>query len=167
MSEAATAQKIDEPVDPDAQPELPTDEKVSPPGVNRFGLQAERNQKWRLDVPHNTSPEQCLDEDYWAHIAGHLRPGDEVRVFPDNMAWELVLHVIDAGHAWAHVAKKAFHEYSTREQMESVPSIYEVRYAGTTHKYQVLRKGKLLKEFIETEALARRAAANHEAAVKR
>ena len=51
---------------------------------------------------------------FWSHIATHLRPADEIRVFPDDMAWELVLHVVDAGQSWANVQTKHFHEYLTR-----------------------------------------------------
>lgn len=182
MSESATAEKLDESPDaeapPDAQPEseapavieeveTPVALKVSPPGVNRFGLQAERNQVWRMDVPQKCVPEQCLEEEFWQHVASHLRPGDEIVVMADDMAWKLNLHVINAGHNWAQVAKDAFHQYATQADMPAVASIYSVRYAGTTHKWQVLRKGKLLKEGFETEALARRSAANHEAAVQR
>ena len=181
MAEAAIAETLDEsPVDeaPDAQPEeqpevdelsreIPDELRVSPPNQNRFSLAAEHIQPWLVNVAQQTLPAQCLEQEFWMHISEVMRPGDNIIVRPDDMAWKLVLHVINAGHNWAHVAKKQFFQFSTREQMPKVVSIYSFRYAGTTHKWQVLRKGELLKEFIETEALARRVAANHEQAVKR
>jgi hypothetical protein len=147
--------------------EVPEDEKVSPPNLNRFGLQDEHNQVWRMNVPHKTVPEQCLEQEFWQHVSSYLRPGDEIVVMADDMAWKMRLHVINAAHNWAQVSQDSFHSYATRDQMESVPSIYAVRYAGTTHKWQVLRKGELLKEGLATEALARRAVSMHEDAVKR
>jgi hypothetical protein len=175
MSEAATNLEMDESPEievPEAQIdgeyiEVPDDLKISPPGRNRFGEQAERNQKWRMDVPHNTQPEQCYEQEFWQHVAGFLRPGDEIVVMSDDMSWKLCLHVINAGHNWAQVAKESFVQYQTRDQMAPIEPIYSVKFAGTTKKWQVLRKGKLLKEGMETEALARRAAAMHEQAVKR
>ncbi len=168
MSESATAETLVE--DPAGSPAIeaaPEPEKATPPGVNRFGLQAEHNQKWRLNVAIGVTPEQCMEEGFWAHIATHLRPGDEIRVFTDSMSWELVLHVIGAGRAYAHVAKKALYEYATREDQVTLPSIYKIDFAGTTHKWRVIRNDKLLKDGFQTEALARRAAAQHEAAVDR
>jgi hypothetical protein len=178
MSEAATAEKLDEsPAEeaPDAQTEetpeavreVPDELKVSPPGVNRFGLAAEHIQPWLMNVPHKTLPEQCLEQEFWQHISMHLSAGDTIIVRPDDMAWKLELHVINAGHNWAQVAREQFFQFATREEMPKIESIYSVRFAGTTHKWQVLRKGELLKEGIETEALARRAAANHELAARR
>ena len=159
------------------EPDVQTDEleveiaeepvKATSPGVNRFGLQAEHNQKWRLNVPIEVTPEQCMEEGFWAHLATHLRPGDEIRVFTDSMSWELVLHVIGAGRAYAHVAKKAFYEYATSDHKTSLPSIYKIDWAGTTHKWRVIRDNKLLKEGLQTEALAWRAAKQHEEAVTR
>lgn len=162
MSETATAEKIDE-----AQADPATPEKATPPGFGRFGLQVEHNQKWRLNVPIEVTPQQCMDEGFWSHIASYLRPGDEIRVFPDSMVWELVLHVVGAGKNYAHVVKKAFYPLAPREQHVPLPSLYKVDFAGTTHKWRVIRDGKVLREGIETEALARRYVANHEAAINR
>lgn len=159
MSE--TAEKIEE----ELQEEVPA--KAVPPSLGRFGLQAENNQKWRLNVPIEVTPEQCLDEGFWAHIAMHLRAGDEVRVFPDNMTWELVLHVVDQGKAFAHVVKKAFYELAPTTGQMRLPSVYKVDFAGTTKKWRFIRDGKVVRDGFATEALARRAAANHEAAVER
>ncbi len=170
MSDAATAEKLDEsPAEeaPDAPQETTETLKISPPGLNRFGLAAEHIQPWLMNVPQKTLPEQCLEEEFWQHVAMHLSPGDTIIVRPDDMAWKMELHVVNAGHNWAQVAREHFSQFATREELPTVKSIYTTRYAGTTHKWQVLRKGELLKEGIETEALARRAAANHELAARR
>lgn len=176
MSEAAIAQQIDENADAqssevtDQEPKVeptPEPEKAIPPSIGRFGLQVERVQKWRLDVPITVSPEQCMDEGFWTHLAAHLRPGDEVRVLPDDMRWELVLHVVNAGKDFVQVVKKAFYELVPKQQRIALPPKYTFDYAGTTHKHRVLREGKMLKDGFATEALAHRWAANHEAAVNR
>ncbi len=165
MSETAP---IEEQLEQDAQTETtPVLEKATPPSVGRFGLQEEHNQQWRLNVPIKVKPAQCLDEGFWAHIAAHLRAGDEIRVFPDDMTWELVLHVVDAGKAFAQVVQKAFYELAPREPRIAVPSMYRFDFAGTTHKHRVIRDGKVLRDGFATEALARKWAANHEAAVER
>lgn len=164
MSEPATAEKIQTDPVVEAVPEL---EKPTPPGRGRFDLHEQSNQKWRLNVPIGIKPEQCMDEDYYQHLGIHLKPGDEIRVMPDDMSWELVLHVVGAGRAYAHVVKKALYVLANREDQVKLPSIYKVEHAGTTHKWRILRNGELLKDGFQTEALARRAAAQHENAVSR
>jgi hypothetical protein len=178
MSESAAAvlQSEDEPkAEEEATPQLdehddsevPSEQRVAAPGIGRFGLQVESSNSWRMNATQKTLPAQCLEQDYWQHVAAQLRPGDEILVMPDDLAWKLRLHVIDAGHNWAHVAQESFSKFKTRADMTQVPSIYRIEFAGTTDKWRVLRKDKLLKKGFTTESLARQWAANHQAATKR
>jgi len=143
-------------------------EKAVPITQARFSLAVEANNRWRIDVPIGVTPEQILkDESYWQHIANFLKPGDEIIVMPDNMAWKLELHVAGAGRLFAHVSMVSFAELVRPDQLVALPSIYKVEFQGTHHKWAVIRENKPLKDGFETEALARRYAQNHEAAVQR
>lgn len=132
-----------------------------------MGLEVEKSNRWRVDAPMGTTPEDCMDESFWQHVAMKLRVGDEIVVMPDNMAWKLILHVVGAGRLYAHVAKQELYELAPLEQAIKLPSIYEVKFQGTHHKWAVIRSGEPLKDGFETEGLARRYAQNHEAAVQR
>lgn len=176
MAKTSTAQKpaddaqapaTTEVLAPEAESEVVKLEKATSLSINRFGLQVEHNNCWRANVPHKVTPEQTLDEGFWEHISMHLKPGDEIHVYPDNMAWEQVLHVIGAGNQYAHVAQKVLYTFDEREDALKVPSKYVVDFMGTTHKWRVVREGRMLKDGFETEGLARRYAANHESAVNR
>lgn len=158
MSEAATAEKLPE---QDAAP------VAKPITEGRMGLEVEKSNRWRVDVPMGTKPEDCMNESYWQHVATKLRVGDEIVCMPDNMAWKLVLHVVGSGRLYAHVAKQELYELAPLEQAIKLPSIYEVKFQGTHHKWAVIRSGEPLKDGFETESLARRYAAQHEAAVQR
>ena len=165
MSEPATAEKLDKTPEVVEQPPEPA--KATRPNIGQFEEAQQSNRKWRLNVSIDVKPEQCMDQGFWAHIAALLRPGDEIRVFPDDMAWELVLHVIDAGKSFAHVARKTLYQYATRGDHGPLPSLYKVDWAGTRRKYRVTRGGEDLKDGFATEGLAQQWAKNHEAAINR
>lgn len=159
---AEAAEKIDETT------EETQEEALQPLTEARFGLEVEASNRWRATIPMGVDPEKILkDESYWRHIARYLRPGDEIVCMPDDMAWKLIVHVHGSGRLYAHVSKEEFYELTSLEAEVKVPSIYEVKFAGTHHKWAVLRKGKHLKDGFETEAIARRYAQNHEAASQR
>lgn len=160
MSEPATAEVLAETVEE-------TPDSAKPVTVSRWGLLAEHANTFRVNCKIETTPEQCLDPSYWEHISQYLNRGDEIHVMPDDMAWELVLHVQDKGHNWTHVIKKSFFELAASVGLEQIPSDYKIDWAGSTKKFRVLRKGDELKSGFATEALARRYAANHQDAVRR
>lgn len=162
MSEAATAEKL-----PEQDAEAPEAVTAKPITEGRIGLEVEKSNRWRVDVPMGCTPEDCMNESFWQHVASRLRPGDEIVAMPDNMAWKLVLHVVGAGRLYAHVVQEELYELAPLEAAIKLPSIYEVKFTGTHHKWAVIRESKPLKDGFETEALARRYAANHEAAVQR
>lgn len=165
MSDTATAEKLEDHVDEAPQEETP--DAAKPVTRSRYGLLSEYANQFRVNCKVDTKPEHCLDASYWEHIAQYLNRGDEIHIMPDDMAWELVVHVQDTGHNWAHVIKKMFYELAPSVGLEQISNVYEIRWAGSTAKFQVLREGKKLKDGFATEALARKYAANHEAAVRR
>lgn len=145
----------------------PIDKKTPAITMARFGLAEQVRNIWHATVPVEVTPEQVMDEAYWCNVSMHFKPGDEIIVFPDNMAWRRVLHVIGAGKLWAHVATMSHHDFSKIEAPVKLPSIYKIEYAGTHHQWRVLRKGKELRDGFQTEALANRWAGNHEMSVNR
>ena len=164
MNEPATVEAQLE--EPEAQ--APSEIRpIQPIPVNRLGLQVEHNNAFRVNVPQGTRPEQVMDESVWAHIGIRLKPGDQIHVMPDDMAWELVLGVYGAGRSYAHVVKKVLYDLVPTEVGEKLPSIYKIEYKGTTYKWRVERDGRVLREGFESEGLARRYAANHQDAADR
>ena len=142
-------------------------EKAKPVGLSRFGLANEVRNVWRLTCEASTTPEQVVQQHYWANVSMHLRPGDLIEVIPDDMKWEMHLRVLGAGRLFAHVAKTFYTKLEAAVDPILLPSIYKVEHAGAHHKWRVVRDGHTLKDGFETEAIARRYAANHEAAVSR
>lgn len=171
MAKQQAAKKEDPATEPEAveRAEAPVVEVVRPTPIiqSRIGLEVESNTVYRVNVPNNVTADDCLDEGYWAHVGLMFNPGDTLRVLPDNMKWELVLHVHNAGREFAQVIQKQYYEYSDERRVPASAARYEVDYAGTTHKWRFKRDGKVLRDGFATETLARRAAANHQMAVDR
>lgn len=158
-----TAEKIEE-----TQEVAEERASAAPITASRFGLEPEYNTIWRINVPMEVTPEQTLEQGFWCHIAMHIRPGDTIRVLPDNMQWEQVLHVAAKGNQWAHVVQKELYDLRVGKMDRTVvPSRYKIEFAGSHHKWRVLRDGKMLKDGFETDSLANRWAANHEQASHR
>lgn len=179
MSKAAQATK-----DPDAPeatketkaPDVPeiTDEqpvlelvRATPVVMSRMGLEVEHNTTHRINVTEKTTPEQCMDESFYAHVSMRLSIGDTIIVRPDTMEWELVLHVKECGREYAHVIKKALYDLSADRVVRAAASRYSVDFAGTTHKHRALLDGKVLKAGFATKSLAIKACENHQLAVDR
>jgi hypothetical protein len=165
MSEQATAEVLED--QPAEVVEEKTPESAKPVTLSRWGLLAEHANTWRVNCKIETTPEQCLDPSYWEHISKSLNRGDEIHVMPDDMSWELVLHVQDTGPNWAHVIKKVYYELAPSVGLEQIASVYKIEWAGSTKKFRVLREGTELKAGFATEAIARMYAAQHEKAVRR
>jgi hypothetical protein len=173
----ANAKKIDAPQDeavtesqPEAEkeaPELEVVRKVEPVTLNRLALEDEVNTRYRITVKHGTTPDDCLDEAYWCHLTHRLIPGDTLICRPDDGSWQLVLNVVTCGHNYAHVHEISRHDLVPSEPRKALPSLYKVEYAGPIHKWRFLRDGKMMRDGYASEALARRAAQQHEMAVNR
>lgn len=140
---------------------------ATPVIMSRMGLEVEHNTTHRINVPQGITPDQCMDETFYAHISGRMAIGDTLVIRPDTMDWELVLHVADCGREYAHVIKKEFFDLSADRVVRTAKSRYSVDYAGTTYKHRVLLDGKVLKDGLATKALAIKACENHQLAVDR
>lgn len=145
----------------------PLDIKAKAVTSARVQLAEQARNTWYVNVDMDTTPEHCLDGSFWEHVAKMLQPGDNIHVLPDDMSWELVLHVAGQEPLFAHVVEKARYDLMPATAPVIVPSRYKVQFAGAHHKWRVLRDGKPLKDGFATADLARRYAANHQAAVER
>lgn len=160
----------DEPVaEPQAEekPELEVVKKVEPVTLNRMALEDEINTRYRITVKHGTTPDDCMDESFWAHLTHRMIPGDTLICRPDDGSWQLVLNVVNCGHNYAHVHKLDYTDLVPAEPRKALPSLYKVEYAGPIHKWRFLRDGKMMRDGYASEALATRAAQQHEMAVNR
>lgn len=147
--------------------ELEVVAKAEPVTMHRMQLEDEVNTRFRITVKQGITPDQCMDEAFWCHLTTRLIPGDTLIVRPDDSSWQLMLNVVNVGPQFAHVHKIGFHELCPSEPRAPLPSIYSVEHAGPIHKWRFLREGKMMRDGFATEALARRAAQQHEMAVNR
>ena len=141
--------------------------KATPVIMSRTGLEVEHNTVHRVNVSKEITPEQCLDEKFWCHIAGRFDIGDTIVVRPDTMEWELVLHVASKGRDYAQVIKKVFYDLSADLVQRPELGRYSVDFGGTTYKHRALLDGEVLKDGFATKALAIKACENHQMAVDR
>lgn len=153
MAKPAVAKKIEEEV-----------KKVAPITVSRFGLEAQFNQAWRVNVPMGITHEDTMNEGFWQHLSNRFTPGDTVIVMPDDMAWRQILHVAEAGKNYAYMQQLELYKFESATTREEPPSEYRVDYGGSHHKWRVILGDRMLKDGFETRSLAARWAGNHEAA---
>lgn len=145
----------------------PLDKKAKSITVARVSLLEQARNHWLVNVDMDTTPEQCLDGSFWEHVAKLMQPGDNIHILPDDMSWELVLHVCGQEPLFLHVVEKQRYKLVPATAPTIIPSRYKVQFAGAHHKWRVLRDDKPLKDGFATADLARRYAANHQAAVAR
>jgi hypothetical protein len=67
--------------------------------ANRVVLAEMVHQRWFVTCPDHMTPDDVLQPEFWAHVASHFRPYDEVTVGNDACAWRLSLVVADVWSA--------------------------------------------------------------------
>jgi hypothetical protein len=142
-------------------------EKAPSLTMPRFGLAAEVRNIWRVSVPSATLPEQVMEESFWSNVARLLQPGDEIQILPDSFSWRRDVFVLASGSNWAQVCVLDHYDLTPSKAHQKVPSKYKVEFAGSHHKWRVLREGEPMKDGFASEKIAYQWAANHEAAVNR
>ncbi len=160
----ATDGQVNESKEPDANE---AEAKVTPVIASRMQLEVEANNTYRVNVPHEITPENCMEETFWSHVSMQLIIGDTLIVMPDSMEWKLILHVANCGREFAHVVKLQLYDLATDPSVRAAASRYSTDFAGTTKKWRFKLDGKVLRDGYATEALAKRAAKNHQMAVDR
>ena len=148
-------------------PSLEVVKKATPVTAGRMCLEVEANTTYRVNVPHEVTPEDCMDEAFWAHVSMQFIIGDTLIVMPDSMEWKLILHVANCGREFAHVVKLEIYDLRVDPSVRAAASRYSTDYAGTTSKWRFKRDGVVMRDGYATENLAKRAADNHQMAVDR
>lgn len=148
-------------------PQLEVVKKATPVTASRMNLEVESNTTYRVNVTHETTPEDCMDEAFWAHVSMQFIIGDTIIVIPDSMEWKLVLHVANCGREFAHMVKLEIYNLRVDPSVRAAASRYSTDYAGTTSKWRFKRDGVVMRDGYATENLAKRAADNHQMAVDR
>jgi|GEM_PF-4447526 len=150
-----------------AEKKVEPEVRVVPVTESRFGIEAEFNTVYRVNVEKDTSPEDTLKEDYWQHISSKLIQGDTIIVKPDHEKWMQELMVLEAGRNYAVVHQMHLHNLETPESRQKPPSDYKVEYAGPHYKWRVELSGRVLKDGFASEGLAINYAKTHKMAVDR
>jgi hypothetical protein len=117
-------------------------------------------------VPAGFDLNEALKPAFWVHLGYKLKPGDAIDIFPDDMAWEASVRVIEAGPMWARVALR--YKLDLRTQSDDASAL-SIEWAGPHAKHRVLRGKDVLKDgfakkadaqhWIDTEYLANSKAA--------
>ncbi len=172
--EAGKDQVTDDKVTPEDAAEVDTEspqlevvKKATPVTASRMSLEVEVNTIYRVNVTHETTPEDCMDEAFWAHVSMQFIIGDTIIVMPDSMEWKLILHVANCGREFAHMVKIEIYDLRVDPSLKAAASRYSIDYAGTTSKWRFKRDGVVMRDGYATKALAKRAAENHQMAVDR
>ena len=148
-------------------PALEVVKKVTPVTAGRMSLEVEANTTYRVNVTHETTPEDCMDEAFWAHVSMQFIIGDTIIVVPDSMEWKLILHVANCGREFAHMVKLEIYDLRVDPSLRAATSRYSTDYAGTTSKWRFKLDGRVLRDGYATESLAKGAASQHQMAVDR
>jgi hypothetical protein len=118
----------------------------------KFDLQnsGARFNTWLLRAEYGTALETLLLPDYWAHVAGHLKPFDRIEVIPEgglNFAELIVLAVDESGNTARVRPLRVSSLYDLKaEDLET--GTHKVTYRGEIAKWGVQRKddGAVMKD---------------------
>lgn len=92
---------------------------------------------WCATVEHGVEPEDLFAPEFWAHVAGNLKPGDRIEVMPDSREWYAELMVMDAGKLYARV--KPMRLVMFTEAAKTSDADFSVVWKGPAAKWCVVR----------------------------
>lgn len=100
-----------------------------------------------------TSFEDVLEPDYWAHVAPSLRQGHRIELLSADGSWWAMLLVRAAGKHEAIVQELQHVELGKSVQPEIESAAFEVKWRGPSRKFGVIRvsDGAVVKEDIQTK----------------
>lgn len=107
---------------------------------DRFHEADFRRVVWGSYVEPNTTLEQLLKPEFWAHIAGKLKQYDQIEVKWDDGSHYATFLVIDAGPSWAQVFKLTFVDLGGKNIPAAPEFPFEVKWGGGHHKFRIIRK---------------------------
>lgn len=94
---------------------------------------------WSVVPEEGTAFEALLNEEYWAHVGGRLRPGDRIEVQAEDGDFYAELLVRECGRLWARVAVTAYHVFGVDEAGATRDTGHAVKWKGPHHKWSVVR----------------------------
>ena len=126
----------------------PQERKVTQMDQPRFkGVEFMRSEYLCTAHP-NTTPEDLLAPEYWAHISAQLRPRDRIEAWANDGSWMAEYVVLEAGRNWANVKTLNCWNLSGEDIARTSAAIaaeyaglpYEVKFRGEHCLWSVLRK---------------------------
>lgn len=106
------------------------------------GAEYER-ELWECTAHENTTPQDLLKPDYWAHVSNKLRPRARITAWAHDGTWMAEYVVKEAGRTWARVHLLAVHNLGTADVAQSQAADlepYEIKWRGPHCKWSVVRK---------------------------
>lgn len=109
---------------------------------------------WSAAVPAGVTYDDVLKPEYWAHVAGRLKPLAMIRVFPEDGTWEAELRVRNVGNQWAKVSPIRHVEWPVDILAQSAG--FDVVWRGPHQKWCIVRK--VDNEIVDKEIVTKEAA---------
>ncbi len=107
----------------------------------RFSLADHKRNVWFATVEERVNPEDVLAPSFWRHVAGNMRPYDEIVIACDSCEWRKHLLVVDVWHANAKVIELSHHDMKGDEETTNMEAVeLRVQWRGPQLKWCVVRK---------------------------
>lgn len=134
---------------------------------NRFKLAEHVRQYWHVTPRPEDSPEEMLDPMYWVHVARNMKIGDRIEAVAETREWFAEAIVLDVGSWGAKISFIHGPVKLTNDAEIAAPDEYDIKWAGPTAKFRVIRKSdnKVLKEGNETKEAAAQWVKGHKMAM--
>ncbi len=123
---------------------------------SRFGLAEHMRTVYFATVEQSVTPDDILRPEFWLHVAGQLRPYDEVIVATDSCEWRMELIVCDTWHHGARMVEVSRTDMAGDEQEDkSVGDDLKVKWRGPVNRWSVVRAhGVILRAGLENKNTA-------------
>lgn len=123
---------------------------------SRIQIAGYLHNQFDVTAEQDTTLEDVLEVDYWKHIAGKLKPLDQITVISEDGTWYARLLVISTDRLWARMYKLEYHDLT--KSYENMPKTQEDEYDitwTTISKFGIRKKGNegkgLLKDGFNTK----------------
>ena len=120
-----------------------------------------------LALAHDVPLERALEQDFWAHVGGKLRPFDRITLMAEDRTWMAETVVLSAGKGFArlHLLQR-FDLVASADELEAAEADalpLTVKWNGPKEKWVVIRKAdqNKLKTGIDSKADAESFALNY------
>lgn len=122
-----------------------------------FGLAEQRRNIWLVTATGVITENDVAAHSFWAHVARHLRPCDEIIVWHESNEWRMHLVVLNVDKAGASVRVIASNDW--REISSGAldgGDVMAIRWRGPHAQYGVVRKdtGEVVKDGFPTKEMA-------------